>query len=121
MKGGIASRMRRFMPSDSPPPEFSSTAAIVAWAERTAQRVLCGELEPRAAGEARQLAALTIQARAADAQEKLVEALLRVEHGGAALLLLGKLQDGLSQAGRRPLPWPRAGALSGPSPEAEPA
>jgi hypothetical protein len=104
MKGGIASRMRRYLPAEAPPPEFSNTVAIVAWAERTAQRVLAGELDPRAASEARQLAALTISARAADAQERLVEALLRVEHGGAALLMLSRLQEGLADGRRRPLP-----------------
>lgn len=100
-KGALASRMRRFLPTTTPPPEFGSTAAIVTWAQETAQRVLSGALDPRAASEARQLAALTIQARSADAQERLVDALLKLEHGGAAMLLLSRLTDG---GAGRPLP-----------------
>jgi hypothetical protein len=104
MKGGIASRMRRFLSKNAPPPEFASTEAIVVWAQTTAQQVLCGDLDPRAASEARQLAGLAIQARAADAQQQLVEALLRMEHGGAAVMLLSRLQQGLVEGRTRPLP-----------------
>lgn len=107
MKGGIASRLRRFLPASAPPPEFSSTPAIVMWAQTTAQKVLAGELDPRAAGEARQLAALTISARVADAQERLVEVALRLETGGAAMLLLSRLQTELTEGPRRPLPRAR--------------
>ena len=103
-RGALAARSRFFLPADTPPPEFRDTPSIVAWAERTAQLVMTDKLDPRAAGEARQLAALTISARQALAQEKLVEALLTVEHGGSALLLLTRLQDGLADGRRRPLP-----------------
>jgi hypothetical protein len=44
--------------------------------------VLTRALDPRAAGEARQLAARTISARQADAQAALVDALLKIEHEG---------------------------------------
>ena len=102
--GSRASRSRFFLPVSTPPPEFRDTPSIVKWAEKTAQQVLTGKLNHKAAAEARQLAALTISARAALAQEKLVEALLTVEHGGAAMLLWQRLQDGLSEGRRRPLP-----------------
>jgi len=42
--------------------------------------------------------------RAAAAQEKMAETLAAVEHGGAALLMLSRLQEGLTQGQRRPLP-----------------
>jgi hypothetical protein len=42
--------------------------------------------------------------RAAQAQERLVETLAALEHGGAALAMLVKLQDGLTDGRRRPLP-----------------
>jgi hypothetical protein len=100
----------------APPPEFASTEAIVAWAQTTAQQVLCGDLDPRAASEARQLAGLAIQARAADSQERLVEVLLRLEHGGAAVMLLSRLQQGLVEGRTRPLP-PRVLRASPAEPE----
>jgi hypothetical protein len=112
--------MQRFLPATSAPPEFSSTASIVAWAEQTAQRVLTGALDPRAAGEARQLAALTITARQADAQAALVEALLKLEHGGTAVMLLSRLQDGLNGGKQRQIPG-AARVLSMPAGAAAPA
>lgn len=104
IRGSYASRMRRYLPTEAPRPEFSSTTAIVTWAQDTAHKVLTGDLDPRAAAEARQLASLTIAARAADAQERLVEALATIEHGGIAVGLLARLQSGLSDGKRRPLP-----------------
>jgi hypothetical protein len=104
LKGGIASRMQRYLPATTPRPEFSSTAAIVTWAEETARKVLTGDLDPRAASEARQLAALTISARQADAQAQLVDALLSLEHGGAAVALLAQFTSAQADGKRRPLP-----------------
>jgi hypothetical protein len=42
--------------------------------------------------------------RAAQAQEQMAAALAAVEHGGAALVLLQRLQNGLTDGPRRPLP-----------------
>jgi hypothetical protein len=42
--------------------------------------------------------------RAADAQERMADVLAQVEHGGAAMLLLTRLQNGLNDVRRRPLP-----------------
>jgi hypothetical protein len=57
--------------------------------------------------------------RAAQAQERLVETLAALEHGGAALAMLVKLQDGLTDGRRRPLPGRALTAV--PPPPAEPA
>jgi hypothetical protein len=54
------------------------------------------------------------------AQERLVETLAALEHGGAALAMLVKLQDGLTDGRRRPLPG-RVLAAVPPQPPAEPA
>jgi hypothetical protein len=116
-RGALASRMQHYLPSSAPRPEFSSTAAIVTWAEQTAHKVLAGELDPRAAGEARQLAALTIAARSADATQQLVEALVRLEGGGQALVLLGRLREGLDSGARKPLPGRVLAMTTTPSPE----
>jgi hypothetical protein len=42
--------------------------------------------------------------RAAIAQESMAATLAQVEHGGAALLMLSRLQEGLTEGNRRPLP-----------------
>jgi len=42
--------------------------------------------------------------RGAQAQERMAEVLASVEHGGAALLMLSRLHDGLAEGKRRPLP-----------------
>jgi hypothetical protein len=104
VRGAHASRMQRYLPTTTTPPEFQSTESIVAWAQQTARQVLTGALDPRAAGEARQLAALTISARAADAQERLADALLRIEHGGASTAMLIRLTEGIQSGKRRPIP-----------------
>lgn len=104
LKGGVASRLRMALPPSSQAPTFATREDIVAWAQEMAGKVLRGELDPKLSAEARGHAQLALQARTAEAQERLVEALLRVEHGGAAMLLLTRLQDGLSDGRRRPLP-----------------
>jgi hypothetical protein len=42
--------------------------------------------------------------RAAAAQEEMARALAAVEHGGAAVMLLARLQESLTEGKRRPLP-----------------
>ncbi len=42
--------------------------------------------------------------RSAEAQERMAAALAAVEHGGAAVMLLARLQDSLTEGRRRPLP-----------------
>jgi hypothetical protein len=116
MVGGLKSRMMRYLPKSELPPDFQSTASIVAWAQKTAKKVLTGDLDPRAAAEARQLAGLAIAARVADAQEVMATTLATVEHGATAMLLLSRLQDSLRGGPRRPLPGLRQIAPSTPEP-----
>jgi hypothetical protein len=106
IKGSVKAQLQalRRLAADSPAPTFADREAIVRWAEEMAGKVLRGELDPKLSAEARGHAQLALQARTAEAQERLVEALLRVEHGGAALLLWQRLQSGLTDGPRRPLP-----------------
>jgi hypothetical protein len=104
MKGSIKAHLARFLPASALPPDFQSTASIVAWAQETAKKVLSGQLDPKAAGEARQLASLAISARVADATEVMATTLSSIEHGASAVLLLNRLQDSLRSGVRRPLP-----------------
>ncbi len=107
-KGGIVRNIKNALPPDYQVPPFDSRESIIAWSQDMAGNVLRGELSPKLSAEARGHAQLALQARTAEAQERLVEALLTVEHGGAALLLLTRLQDGLADGRRRPLPGTRA-------------
>jgi hypothetical protein len=106
IKGSVKAHLQALqrLAVDSPAPSFADREAIVVWAQEMAGKVLRGELDPRLSAEARGHAQLALQARTAESQERLVEALLRVEHGGAAMLLLARLQDGLADGRRRPLP-----------------
>ncbi len=103
-KGGIARSLEKALPSTYNVPPFDTRESIVEWAREMAGKVLRGELSPKLSAEARGHAQLALQARTAEAQERLVEALLTVEHGGSAMLLLTRLQDGLADGRRRPLP-----------------
>ena len=96
--------MMRYLPRTALPPDFQSTASIVAWAQETAKKVRSGELDAKAAGEARQLASLAIAARVADSTELMAQTLAQVEHGASAVLLLNRFQDSLRSGTRRPLP-----------------
>ncbi len=111
-KGGIARSLEKALPSTYNAPPFDTRESIVEWARDMAGKVLRGELSPKLSAEARGHAQLALQARTAEAQERLVEALLTVEHGGSAMLLLTRLQDGLADGRRRPLPGTRALPLS---------
>ena len=103
-KGSVVGRMKNVLPATYRVPPFDTRESIVNWARDMAGKVLRGELSPKLSAEARGHAQLALQARTAEAQERLVEALLTVEHGGSALLLLTRLQDGLADGRRRPLP-----------------
>ncbi len=102
--GGIVRNIKNALPPEYQVPPFDTRESIVEWARDMAGKVLRGELSPKLSAEARGHAQLALQARTAEAQERLVEALLTVEHGGSALLLLTRLQDGLADGRRRPLP-----------------
>jgi hypothetical protein len=104
LKGGIASRMRSALPASMPEPPFTSPESIVAWSQRMAHAALTQNVDPRRMAEARGFAHLALAALNARIQAQLVEALLRVEHGGAALVLLERLRGGLADGPRRPLP-----------------
>ena len=69
-----------------------------------AHRVLTTKVDPRRIDSALRAAGEARAVLAAGTQEKLLDALLRIEYGEAAVLLLTRLQEGLKQGPRRPLP-----------------
>ena len=104
LKGGIASRLQRALPATYAMIPFDSRESVVRFAEDLARRVLTEDVDPRRVDSALRAAGVALSAFTAQTQERLVEALLKIEHGGAAMLLLTRLQDGLAEGRRRPLP-----------------
>jgi hypothetical protein len=100
----IASRMPRALPATSQTPEFTDYASILAFAREVGRLPLTADVDMRRLAEARGAAALALSAHQGHTQQQLVDALLRLEHGGAAYALLAGLQEGLDAAPRRPLP-----------------
>jgi len=111
LRGGLG-RLRT-LPPGTKRPDFSTGDKILRFAEELARLVLIGRLDPRLSAEARNLASVAIALRSADAQERIAEALARVEHGGAAVMLLQRLQAGIADGPRRPLPGRTPRALEG--------
>lgn len=111
-KGGRG-RRRILDPKSTPRPRFRSHGSVVRFFEWVAWTALTDpEADLRGLAEARAAATASLQARGVQAQEQMVEALLRLEHGGAAVLMLSTLREGLAAGRRRPLPGRPALSLS---------
>ncbi len=104
MKGALLAHKRRLLPETSRLPPFDTREHVIKFAEGLARDVLTRDVDPRRVDTALRAAGVALTAFAQETQEKLVDALLKIEHGGAAMLLLSRLQDGLTQGRRRPLP-----------------
>jgi hypothetical protein len=109
LKGGIASRMRSALPATTPEPPFDSPENIVAWAQQMAHAALTQDVDPRRMAEARGFASLALGALSAKTQQQLVDALLRLEHGGTAFSLLAQIRGRAGEV--RQLPWKKVEAL----------
>ena len=104
LRGGVASRMMRALPSTYAVPEFTKPESIIAFAHELARLALTEDVDPRRVAEARGAAGLALSGFTALTQARLVEALSKIEHGAAAVMLLNRLQDGPSAGRGRPLP-----------------
>ena len=102
--GGIASKRRHLLALTYPLIPFDSRESVIKFAEDLARKVLTQDVDPRRIDTALRAAGVALTAFAQGTQEKLVEALLQLEHGGTALIFLQRLQDGLADGRRRPLP-----------------
>ncbi|MEO7862144.1 MAG: hypothetical protein ABIU05_17290 [Nitrospirales bacterium] len=102
-RGGITSRAKSALPASYFVKPFDSVDSIISWAHEMAGKVLKEDVDPRRSSEARGFAQLALSAHQARTQQELVDALLRLEHGGAAFALLARLQDSTA-APRKPLP-----------------
>lgn len=103
-KGAIASRLKRALPSSYQIPELVTIESIIAFARELIRLALTEDVDLRRVSEARGGLALMVSAFSVREQGRLVDALLRLEHGGVAFAFLTRLQDGLAEGRRRPLP-----------------
>jgi hypothetical protein len=117
---GRSKRMRTAMSTTTPEPPFDTIENIIAWSQRMARAALVEDVDPRRLAEARGFAQLALSALAAQTQARLVDALLKVEHGGAAMLLLSRLTNGLEDGRRKPLPGRTLTVVPRPDPDPEP-
>lgn len=103
-RGGISSRAKSALPANYFVAPFDSIDSIISWSHQMCEKVLKEDVDPRRTSEARGFAQLALSAHQARTQQQLVDALLRLEHGGAAFALLAQLQSSTA-APRKPLPW----------------
>ncbi len=103
-KGSIAAKMMRALPASYQVKPFDSVESIISWAHDMADKCLKEDIDPRRTSEARGFAQLALSAIQSRTQQQMVDALLRLEHGGAAMMLMAKFQQGMSGGQRRPLP-----------------
>lgn len=92
------------MPEAYQVPEFDSVDAIIGFARELARLALIEDVDPRRVAEARASATLALSGHSARTQQQLVDALLRVEAGGAAVALLAAFRDGQQSGKRTPIP-----------------
>lgn len=102
--GGLAFVARSVLPEKTPLPDFESIEAITRYAEKRARLVETGKLDPKLSAESRGWATLALQALDSIERRRLADVLVSVEGGGAALVLLARLQEAVSEGRRRPLP-----------------
>ncbi len=102
--GSLKFQSKLKLPADYRLPPFDSLETITDVAHKLAKEALTGTVDPRRISEARQCAHLALSAFAAQDQKRLVDAILRLQHGEAAVLLLQRMQEGLTEGRRKPLP-----------------
>ena len=103
-KGPAARRLRKLLPGTYCVPPFDTRASILAFVQDLAHRVLTTKVDPRRIDSALRAAGEARAVLAAATQEKLLDALLKIEYGEAAMMMLTRLQEGLKHGPRRPLP-----------------
>ncbi len=103
-KGATASAERKRLPRTYLLPPFDTRESIIKFVHDITRRVLVEKVDCRRVDTALRGATVALSALAGATQEKLLNVLLAVEHGHAAVQLLARLEDGLAKGTRRPLP-----------------
>ena len=97
-------KTRRALPASYQVKPFDSVESIITWSRDMAERCLKEDIDPRRTSEARGFAHLALSAIQTRTQEHMINALLQLEHGSSALVLLTKFQQGVAAGPRRPVP-----------------
>jgi hypothetical protein len=106
-RGGLVSRGKGALPPGYAV-SFPDREAVVRFVEDLAKRALTDDVELRRIDTALRAASVALTAHGMAIQEKMVEALLKLEHGGNSIILLERMQASLATGTRRPLPGLRA-------------
>ena len=101
---------RDLLPADAARPDFTTEDSIVAWSEDMADKVSKGLLAPELSDAAGKHADRAMRRLELRAQKALTDALLQLERGGTAVVMLRQMLADPT-ARRRPLPPKRAVAL----------
>lgn len=101
-KGAAMSRLKLALPETFPEPDFSSSEKVVEFSQRMAHVVLTQAVDTKRVAEARGMAKLALDGHSTILNARMVDALERLEHGGAALALLERMQQHTGTS--RPLP-----------------
>ncbi len=108
-KGGYSRKEKKLLPAppDAPPfrtPDFGTRESVVNFVQDLARRVLTEAIDPRRVEAALRAAGVALTAFGQQTQERMVEALMRLEHGSTAVIMLERLTEGMASGRRRPLP-----------------
>lgn len=104
LKGGLMVRKRRLLPETTNLPPFDCRENVIRFAEGLARDVLTKDVDPRRIDTALRAAGVALTGFAQATQEKLLEAILTLERGGTALIMLQRIQGALTEGRRNPLP-----------------
>ncbi len=104
-RGALAAKMKKALPSDHPIPSLDGLASYEGACRDLYRLSLTGNVDRWRLTEARGAIALLMQAEQVRAQQQLYEALVGLERGGPAVVLLNQYLDGHT-GGRRPVPPP---------------
>jgi Fe-S-cluster formation regulator IscX/YfhJ len=97
-------RKRRLLPESYKMPPFDSRENVIRFAEGLARDVLTKDVDPRRIDTALRAAGVALTGFAQATQEKLLEAILTMEHGGMAVIMLQRIHTALAEGKRQPLP-----------------
>jgi hypothetical protein len=106
---GITSQKHRLIPETYKAnlPPFDTRENVIKFAEQVACAVLTSSVDAKRVDVALRAASVALSGFQAITQEKLNEALLKLEGGGAALILLERLKVAVAEGKHRPLPGAR--------------
>ncbi len=113
-KGALASKMRHALPPDFKLPDLDTLDGIEKAGRLLFELSLKRNLERWRLSEARGALTLLVEGQKIRVEQQMLNTLMALEHGGAAMVLLAQIQEGITQG--RPLPLPgRTLAITGKS------